>query len=475
MKKEKILAICIEEIRRGKSTVEDCVKRYPSLEKELRALLKIAAALKPDEVSPSPEFKTRAKLHLFDDQQPAPMKISDRIRGWFALTPVKISASVLLGVVIFAAAGGGTVYAAQSSTPGQILYPIKTGVENIQLTLTTSHVEKARLYLQLAQRRINEMTQQTKLNRNLNPQYLTTVTNLFDKALNELSLASDRQAIKNTLSYLSIASLNEELELKAVVSTSSQSNQPLLQQTIAEAGSANTIAQVAYTNRDLLKQKLSVTDAKMGAGQFIIEGTLLSIQNNIWDIGGTNILNINYSGTIPTIGSQVKLTGLVVGNNTFISNVEVGEEAEQTPASIEVQGQYEGDNQDGTANISGISVNISSANAAQLVQGDTVELQGDATDNNLSVTSLQSSTAKTTSIAGVLVAVNLVNGKITVQLTGKQINVDINGAQIQNFADTTTLKIAQLKSLTGHEIKLEGLSKNGSVLSAALVEVRLVE
>jgi len=60
-------------------------------------------------------------------------------------------------------------------------------------------------------------------------------------------------------------------------------------------------------------------------------------------------------------------------------------------------------------------------------------------------------------------------------LTGKQINVDINGAQIQNFADTTTLKIAQLKSLTGHEIKLEGLSKNGSVLSAALVEVRLVE
>ena len=312
MKKEEILAICIEEIRSGKSAVEDCVKRYPTLEKELRALLEIAAALKPDEGSPSLEFRTRAKLHLFDDQQPAPLKISDRFRSWFVLTPVKISASVLLGVVIFAAAGGGTVYAAQSSTPGQILYPVKTGVENIQLTLTTSHVEKARLYLQLAQRRINEMTQQTKLNHNFNPQSLTTVTNLFDKALNELSLASDQQAIKNTLSYLSVTSLNEELELNAVVSTSSQNNQPLLQQIIKEAGSANTIAEVAYINQDLLKQKLSVTDAKMDAGQFSIEGTLLSIQNNIWDIGGTNILNINYSGTTPAVGTHVKLTGLVV-------------------------------------------------------------------------------------------------------------------------------------------------------------------
>ena len=43
MKKEEILAICIEEIRSGKSAVEDCIRRYPALEKELRALLEIAA------------------------------------------------------------------------------------------------------------------------------------------------------------------------------------------------------------------------------------------------------------------------------------------------------------------------------------------------------------------------------------------------------------------------------------------------
>jgi hypothetical protein len=377
-----------------------------------------------------------------------------------------------LGVLIFAVAGGGTVYAAQSSTPGQILYPVKTGVENIQLTFTTSPAAKARLYLQLAQRRINEMTQQTKLNRNITSQSVETVTSLFDNALNELNTTNNMQAINNTLSYLSVASLNEELELKQVVSNSSQINQPLLQQIITEAGRANTIAQVAYTNHDLLKHNLSITNAVLDAGQFKIEGTLLSVQNNIWDIGGTNILNINYSGTIPAVGSHVNLTGLVVGNNTFISNIAVSED---TPQVTEVEGQFEGTNQNGTSNISGISVNINSGNTAPLAPGDSVQLQGNTQDNKLNVTGQQSSTVKTTTITGVLTAVNLVNGTITVQLTGRQVKVDINNAQIQNFADTTTLKIAGLKLLIGHEIKLDGLSKNGNLVSASLVQVRLVQ
>jgi hypothetical protein len=471
MKKEEILAICIEEIRNGKSTIEDCIRRYPAVGKELRSLLEIAVCLKPDETVPSAEFKERAKQHLFDEEkQFSPAKVPSRIRNWFALTPVKVTASVLLSVLIFAAIGGGTVYAAQSSTPGDVLYPVKTGVENIQLTLTTSRAAKARLYLQLAQRRINEMTQQAKLNRNISPQSVETVTSLFDRALNELSITNNMQAINNTLSYLSVASLNEELELKQVVAKSSQVNQPVLQQIITEAGRANTIAQVAYTNHDLLKQNLSITNAKLDAGQFKIEGTLLSVQNNNWDIGGTNIEDVIFSGAIPAVGSQVKVTGLVAQNNTFISNIEVSEDA---PQVTEVEGQFVGVNQNGTSNISGISVNINSDITAPLAPGDSVQLQGNTEDNKLNVTGQQSSTVKTTTITGVLIAVNLVNGTITVQLTGSQLKIDINNAQIQNFTDTTTLTKAELKRLTGHEIKLEGLSKNGNLVSASLVQVRL--
>lgn len=477
MKKEEILATCIEEIRNGKSTVEECVKRYPALGKELRSLLEIVVSLQPDEEVPSPEFKERVKLHLFnyEERYLSPVNVSDRFRSWFALTPVKVTASVLLGVLIFAAIGGGTVYAAQSSTPDEVLYPVKTGLENIQLVLTTSQVAKARLYLELAQRRINEMTQQAKLNRNVNPQSVETVTNLFDKALNELSTANNAQAINNTLSYLSVTSLDEELELKQVISKASQNNQPVLQQIITESGRANTIAQVAYANPKLLKQPLSVTDAQLDAGQFNIEGILVSIQDNTWDISGTDIENIVFSEAIPDVGSHVEVTGLVADSNTFISNIEIGEEPEETSVPIEVGGQFEGTNQDGTADVSGVSVNISSESIAQLTPGDSVQLQGNTTDNKLSVTKLQSSAAKTTTINGVLTAVDLAKSIVTVEVTGKQEKVDINNAQIQNFADTTTFKIAKLKSLIGHEIKLEGLSKNDSILSATLVQVKLTD
>ncbi|MFY9814629.1 MAG: DUF5667 domain-containing protein [Dehalococcoidales bacterium] len=472
MKKEEILANCIEEVRSGKSTVEDCIKRYPALGKELRAMLEIAVSIKPEETSPSAEFKARARLHLFDaEKQPAAVKTTNHFRSWFALTPVKVTASVLLVVLIFAAVGGGTVYAAQSSTPGDILYPVKTGAENIQLTFTTSPVAKARLYLQLAQKRINEMARQAKLNRNINPQSAETVTNLFDKALAELNIASNAQAINNTLSYLSVASLNEELELKQVVGSTAQTNQPVLQQIITETDRANMIAQVAYTNHTLLKQALTVTDTQLDAGQFKIEGTLLSVRSNSWDIGGTNIENVVYSGAIPAVGSSVELTGLVNDNQSFISSIAVSTDV---PQVTEVEGQFEGTNQNGTANVSGIAVNIDSSNA-QITPGDSVQLQGNTTDNKLNVTGKQSGTDKTTTIAGTLTAVDVAKGTITVQLTGRQVKVDISNAQIQNFADTTTLKIAGLKLLTGHEIRLEGLSKNGNVVSATLVQIRLVQ
>jgi hypothetical protein len=470
MKKEEILANCIDEIRSGKSTIEACVNRYPAFGKELRSLLEIAVSLKPEEVMPSPEFKERVKLHLFDEKRPSSVKASGRnFWRWLEPTPVKVAVSVFLGVLIFAAAGGGVVYAAQGSTPGSPLYPVKTGVENVQLAFTNSPVAKAHLYLQLAQRRINEMVQQAKRNQNINPQALATVTQQFDKALNKLSVASNPAAINNTLSYMSVATLNEQVELQQAITNASPKSQPVLEQIEDETARANTIAQVAYANHDLLKQPLSVTDHQLDAGQFSIQGIISSIQDDNWEVGGTNIVNVIYSGKVPAIGSQVKLTGLVKNNNTYITSITV---INNSTVPTEVEGQFEGTNKNGTANVSGISVNINNNTNAQLKPGERVQLQGDTTNSKLNVTGQQSSSRKTTTLNGVLTDVNLAKGIITVQLAGNQFKVDISNAQIENYAGTATLKTADLKLLIGHEIRIEGLSKNGDLLSATTVQIR---
>ena len=67
MKKEEILAQCIEEIRSGKSTVEDsAANKYSQLGAEFRLRLQVAMLLKPDEVVLPEEFKQKLNAQIFN-------------------------------------------------------------------------------------------------------------------------------------------------------------------------------------------------------------------------------------------------------------------------------------------------------------------------------------------------------------------------------------------------------------------------
>ena len=68
MKKfEDILAQCIEDIKAGRSSIEDCLDRYPSMREQLEPLLRIALEIRePPDVKPSPTFKVKARVWLMD-------------------------------------------------------------------------------------------------------------------------------------------------------------------------------------------------------------------------------------------------------------------------------------------------------------------------------------------------------------------------------------------------------------------------
>jgi len=103
MKKEQILANCIEEIRSVKSTVEECARRYPQMENELRSLLEIAVSVQPDDVKPSAQFIERAKMHLFDEDAPAPAAAKALPRFWPGPSrhPPECFASIGIAFVVF--------------------------------------------------------------------------------------------------------------------------------------------------------------------------------------------------------------------------------------------------------------------------------------------------------------------------------------------------------------------------------------
>jgi hypothetical protein len=162
MKKEDILANCIDEIQAGKSTLEDCLAKYPHLGDELPSLLKIAADIQPERVTPSEEFIKRTENRIFKEMQPSTAPAEPRgvdIFGW--LKPLTLAKRTVAAIIISALliTGGTTAYAAQESLPDSALYPVKLTTEKARLAFTPSDAGKAKLHIAFAERRVQEMAE----------------------------------------------------------------------------------------------------------------------------------------------------------------------------------------------------------------------------------------------------------------------------------------------------------------------------
>ncbi len=166
MKKfEDILVQCIEDVKANRSSLEECLDRYPHLRDRLEPLLTIALDIRetPD-VKPSPFFKIKARVWLMDEisrrsavrrwpwsryiSQPKPMLLRNRFS----------TAGVIMAIVLaISAVGGGTAYASQSSLPGDTLYRVKLATEEMRMALPGDDLSKAERALTLAERRVEEM------------------------------------------------------------------------------------------------------------------------------------------------------------------------------------------------------------------------------------------------------------------------------------------------------------------------------
>jgi len=211
MRKEDILANCIDEILAGKSTIEDCLARYPHLSDELRPLLKLALGIQPEEVTPSPEFKQRARKRLLEAMQPSVAPTEPRrldIFGW--LKPLARRTAVAIVVAALLVGGGATAYAAQESMPGDALYPLKLGTEQARLVLSRSDTSKAELYLTFANRRVEEMATLAERGR---PEKVNIAANGYDGAIG-MAIGKMEEARGKGLAIADISELVAEATLK---------------------------------------------------------------------------------------------------------------------------------------------------------------------------------------------------------------------------------------------------------------------
>jgi hypothetical protein len=481
MRKEDVLAASVEEIRAGRSTLQECVSRHPELREELESLLKLASSIKSPDVTPSEEFRIRARSRILAAAAAASGVASSTpsqrrpFMGWPEPAFARVLASVLVAVVVLGATGGGAAYASQRSLPGDFLYPVKTGVERLQMAATSGAAAKADLHVTLADRRLGEAAELIASGRPLVFGPLESAGRQLDSAIGELSKSTDVARTEDALKHLSAVTFNRQLELSQTLSGSTEyvGATAAIEKAIDDVRRGNTIAGVAYGNQDFLKQRPSVKDKNLDMGQFRVEGILMSVQSNTWNVGGTEIKNVHFSGSTPAIGGRVKLEGLTKDSQVFLSRVEViGSSA---AAGTKVEGQFSGTETDGKARVGGLPVKIAEDKNSQLIPGDHVSLEGKSGADKLNVTDKKSQKDQAptdVSLSGVLIAVDAREGTVTVRTAGNQIKVHVTESRITGDGKNgKSMSISDVSRLIGRDVRFGGLYKRDNLTYARSAQV----
>ncbi|HEU4674442.1 MAG TPA: DUF5667 domain-containing protein [Motilibacteraceae bacterium] len=126
---------------------------------ELRELGTLATALLPTQVTPSPQFRAALRERLLAEAVPAPAvgsrgRTADARRRPVRRGRRRLVAGTAAGLL---AVGVGGAWASTGALPGDPLYPVKRGLEQVQLDLATSDAARGQRHLAQADHRLAEV------------------------------------------------------------------------------------------------------------------------------------------------------------------------------------------------------------------------------------------------------------------------------------------------------------------------------
>jgi hypothetical protein len=152
------LEICLQELENG-AELESVLTRYPDLADELRPILKTSIAARNAAVpEPSPETLRRGRARVLQNAaemreakaQPAKLRTAPILRRFLL--------SLSLVVLLLFISSNGLLNASASALPGERLYPVKRGWENVQLMFVLDPASRSALETQFYNERFSEVT-----------------------------------------------------------------------------------------------------------------------------------------------------------------------------------------------------------------------------------------------------------------------------------------------------------------------------
>jgi hypothetical protein len=381
-RKEEILAYCLEEIHSGRKTIQECLAMYPDIREEIEPLLYLALKIQPEIRNAPAEFKQKTRENLIRIMK---SEVVQEKWGWnlksFLKPAFSFSSAVLILPLVAVIAMGGTSYASLNSLPDDALFPLKTKIENIQVALTFNNVSQANLHMKLAQRRVDEVVEQSRLNRkinsNLSPAFATQINNALQD-IKDSSISNNSEL----LNKLTSSSLTQQTQLDSLLKLVPESEKPGIEQTLSVTRRSAIIAEVASTNPEYLSENPSVLDEDVEDSYFKVTGYVYKNDGQNLNIGGVDINKIfPFEGSL-YLATNVEVNGLVKRDGTFISKII---NIDQQSDVFKLEGIFNGTSQDGLFwDVGGLSV-IAPLNVVSPEVGSEVLLEGVVIDGKASI------------------------------------------------------------------------------------------
>ncbi len=155
--KAEIFNSCLERMFEG-ANIEDCLRAYPEQAKELKPLLRASLAIRQTSLNIHPDyhFKSIVRSHL--QIRAEKMRRKEHKATWF-FNHYKRLTVVMVSVMVVFLVGGGVLLASVNALPDESLYPIKLAGEQLKLAATFSEIGRAKIHVQFAERRADEMVE----------------------------------------------------------------------------------------------------------------------------------------------------------------------------------------------------------------------------------------------------------------------------------------------------------------------------
>jgi hypothetical protein len=155
-----IIGECIEKVQTGRKSRSDCVRKYPQLADELHFAfysLDVISTTSFSEVDPIYQRKRKIRLmqKLADRENSVTKHIDHRYRLQNLKRRFDMTWVIIVATILSLISGTGVVYASNDALPGDMIYPVKTWVENIQLAIAPEDVDTG-LHLRFADHLVEE-------------------------------------------------------------------------------------------------------------------------------------------------------------------------------------------------------------------------------------------------------------------------------------------------------------------------------